>query len=365
MFGKLFRLFTLIVLLFLCKGKIDNRILMLILTLSITCGITVLIDSIRGIEIEAIEWINSILKLLSPIIYYASLNALYRMNRIRERVTHSILVSWSIFITLSMIIPYILGVGYYTYEGNGYTGFYYENDSLNIVLSCLMLYILNYVVNKKEKKYYIIVGLLLFAVILTGSKTSLLYIIVSFFYVFLLNGKLNIKKLIKRIFFLFFIIAVTLVIFNVVEGNVIAKQIAYYIEVYKWSTTSGGDTPLAVFTNGRTTKAVYCMTHLWSKSNILDVLFGISGYGTEMDFFDTYMKFGLVPILIIIYICIKVKKCCKKHDVYSFALLLILIYAFVAGHVVESSFTCGIISIFVLSLKYKKNNIDIGRVENE
>lgn len=356
MFGKLFRFFTLVALLFLCKGKIDNKILILILFLSITCGITVMVDSIRGIEMEAIEWINSILKLLSPIIYYATLNALHRRGKINKRVTHVILVSWSFFLTLSMIIPYFLKIGYYTYEGNGYTGFYYENDSLNIVLCCLMLYILNYAVNKKKKTYYVIVGLLFFTVVLTGSKTSLAYSIISVLYVFLLNKKLNITKLIKRIVLLSSIVIVALVIFNAIEGNVISRQITYYIEVYNWSTTSGGDTPLAVLTNGRTSKAVYCITHLWSSSNILDIFFGIGGYGAEMDFFDTYMKFGLVPILTVVYICFQVKKSCRRHDVYSFALLLILIYAFVAGHVVESSFTCGIISIFVLSLNYKNNN---------
>lgn len=356
MFGKVFRLLTLIVLLILCKVEIDSRILTMIFILFLACETTVLVDTIRGIGLGAIEWINSILKLLSLVIYYASLDTLYKAGRIRERMTHSILVSWSVFLSTSMIVPYLLGLGYYKYGGNGYIGFYYENDSLNISLCCLMLYILNYAMNYKKKSYYILVGMLYATVVLIGSKTSLLYAVVIFLYVLFLNKKLNIIKLLKRVFLLLLVLVLALVVVNVLKNNVIFNQIIYYIEVYKWSITTGGDTPLAVFTNGRTSKAIYCITHLWSAENILDVLFGIGGYGAEMDFFDTYMKFGLFPILIICFICYKVMKKCRRHNVYSFALLLILIYALVAGHVVESSFTCGLISIFVLSLNYKDRN---------
>lgn len=354
MFGKAFRLLTLIVLLLVCKGKVNHNSIVLILTLFIACGVTALVDTIREIELGAIEWINSILKLLSPVIYYTALDTLYKTGRIRERLTHVILVSWSIFLSISMIVPYLLGLGYYKYEGNGYTGFYYENDSLNIALSCLLLYIFNYAVNQKKKSYYILAAMLLATVLLTGSKTSLLYAVVIMFYVYFINKKFSIQKLIQRAFMLLIAVVAVLVVVNIMEDNIVLRQIEYYIEVYKWSTTTRGDTPIAVLTNGRTSKALYCMTHLWSSDNILDVLFGIGGYGAEMDFFDTYMKFGLLPILIVCFLCYKIMKKCRRYNVYSFALLLILIYAFVAGHVVESSFTCGLIAIFVLSLDYKR-----------
>ena len=369
MFGKIFRLLTLIVMLLLCKGKIKSQILTIILILLFSCGTTVVVDTFRGIKLGTIEWINSILKLLSPMIYYASLDTLCEARRIREKVIHAILISWSFFLTVSMIVPYFLGLGYYKYEGNGYTGFYYENDSLNIVLCCLLLYVFNYAVNQREKKYYLLAAMLFGTVVLTGSKTSLMYAVVVCFYVLFLNKKISILRLFKRLLLLLLMLVVTLVVINTLEDNIISKQIAYYVEVYKWSTTIGGDTSLAVFTNGRTSKALYCMTNLWSANNILDVLFGIGGYGAEMDFFDTYMKFGLVPILIICFLCWLVARKCSRHDVYSFALLLILIYAFVAGHVVESSFTCGLLALFVLSLKFK--NIEnaarqtLGKAENE
>lgn len=353
--GKMFRMVTLIMIVTVTRCKLDKKTLAIIISLCGVCLLTVLADTVRGIDVTLMEWSNSILKLVSPFVYYACIKKMYDKGSISKQVVYKILDFWGIFLSLSMIIPYLIGVGHQKYEGNGYTGLYYENDSLNITLCCLFAFLLSKAFKEKKTKNYIVTILIMVSVILTGSKSSLIYLVVIIFYVMFVYGGVSITKSVKRIIQLGVVIVLIAIVVNFANNNIVLNQINYYIDVYKWSTTEGGDSPLAVFSNGRTSKALYCIKNLWSYNDVNDVMFGIGGYGTEMDFFDIYMKFGLLPLFEIIVACFMIWRKCKKHNIYSFMLLLILIYAFVAGHVVESSFTAALLPLVVLALDFKEN----------
>lgn len=124
---------------------------------------------------------TQLMKLAYPVILYTTLAIFLRNGALRRKQIHNVIGYYIFFYPLSIIIPYVLGLGYQSYAtyGAGYSGFYGAGNELSIVLVCMYILSLNLFLNEKKKIYLVTTCLNAFSAILTGSKTGMIVLVVA------------------------------------------------------------------------------------------------------------------------------------------------------------------------------------------
>ena len=115
------------------------------------------------------------------------------------------------------------------------------------------------------------------------------------------------------------------------------------------------------------------MFYLESPNFLFNLLFGVgyyaqwnslkpvTGYGlTEMDFFDVLFQHGLIALVIVLCFYLKpikgIKKIQTKEWIYRFIVLVVLTYAALAGHTLQSTLSSTSLCLFMILL-YKKRSV--------
>ncbi|WNW17352.1 O-antigen ligase family protein [Lactiplantibacillus plantarum] len=264
---------------------------------------------------------------------------------------------WTILFPLSIIFPYILGIGFHTYGGDGAAGFkglYYAQNDVGYVLAVLFVYAMFKLWKKIDLYNVVAVLLLLLTNFILGLKSNYLIIVVVFI-AFLLNTKQLRKKLLSKIAITILILAGVFFILHQYQSdiqNIINRWHYFYYQ-------NGG---LSFWTSSRSDRVPSAFHWLLDRYGGLGILFGSgTGYtahtiaGTinvvEMDFFDVFFQLGLFGTIFVYGFYIQRVIRYGERSVYKWMFYLSLVSSTLAGHVLESALS-GMVFALVCSALY-------------
>lgn len=365
--GQLYRIFSILIMFttifMMYKNKIKNypKILCLFLIL-------VILTFIYFFQHKSISgWSQDFLyatKLFFPVLIIICLHELYKKNLISIHVIEKIMKTYSILAPLSLIIPSIFGVDFGSYNLGGTKGFYVSNNEINIVLICTFIFSIHTFFNKKNIKNFIIFILNTIGLFIITSKTSLA--ILAFVTLYYILKNINSRK--DIFIYLVGIISVIL-IFSVVFQDMIFETIARLKYFYNDLTLEGTIIDFIMSTRNR--RVIPALNEVIFNGTVVGIINGIIGIGRyqqvipnklstlmELDFFDTWLWFGLiVAIIILIYYISILWKTRKLKDVVPYRMMyfLILLFSLTAGHVWYSPLAGTMLGLSGCYLLFKKD----------
>ncbi|MEN2666958.1 O-antigen ligase family protein [Listeria aquatica] len=266
----------------------------------------------------------------------------------------------NLFFTAGLIIPYLLGVGTYTYAASeaGYKGFFYAQNDLSCAF-IILITLSGWELHKKLQGKWrmgLILSLLLYAgnffcLILIGMKTGILYgaFVSLILLVTVLFGSLY-RSFLHRL--TIWIICLGILLWGAIKGarDIVSmlsgtfERLSYFYHLYD------GDL-VRLLSSSRSTFLDGGMTAFLSDPHFYFTFFGGQGFQyrleqfgrmglIEMDFFDAFFGFGLIGmILLLVLLGYFLKLALEKEgrSVYSFILIVVIFYGFFAGHVLFSA----------------------------
>jgi hypothetical protein len=261
--------------------------------------------------------------------------------------------------SLSLIIPKILGVGYinYEYAGVGYQGFYFDGNSLSIIMIVFFVFSFDKFLSKFSLINLCNVCINLFSLILIGSKTSLFFSILGMFILvirYLFNRKISKVKIFTTI--LISIFAISLVLYSYwFELNLVVSNQMYLMNRY----TNNGI--FSYLVTGRDNYFNIAYNNYINSDNIIIVtLFGVGKYYktlhehlNEMDIVDIFFWFGIIGTILIYGYYFKIFIKSRKKDnifVYKLSFILMLIFSTLGGHVMFSALAGSILALLCCKL---------------
>lgn len=363
-FGKMYRLILLLVSTFIVIKTSKKQTIWMMLFLEV--NLIVVIYQV-GCGVSMFDAILNMVKLLCPYVTAGAFIGLIDRGEIDVAYFDKMIKSLMIIVSLSIIIPRILGIGYERYEGSGYQGLYFENNSLVVVLVVIFIYSLENLYRKRNLKNLFYVSLTTFSMVINGSKSSMaLFAVITVLYILRYIFVLNPAKFPLRITVIVILIFEIGAMLYPVVYPLVEKRIDAYMYYYIGGVQVNGGTVLDFLTNGRTAFAESYFSKYYSKNSMSNVLFGIQRYGeirVEMDPIDIFLYFGLlVSLLLIAYIVKSVRN--LKYASFMIKLMFwsIIVYSVLAGHVWNSSLAGLPLSVmFAIAISIKKlklNSVD-------
>lgn len=288
-------------------------------------------------------------------------------------------VKINLFFCLGMIIPYLLGIGNFTYANSsaGYKSFFFATNDLTyafIILSSILSFYLIDQFNRSKSLYFVFLiflySLNLVCMLIIGTKSGIVYggvnLIIVFFY--LIFVKANVSYTFK--FYLIQVLIILAVFFLVIGKNIVESmldgifdRIAYFYKVYEGNW-------IKILSSSR---SIYLEdawhNFLFYPKNYLILLFGFGaanrwalfgrqGGNIEMDFFDTAFSYGFVGSIVLIISFLYILKKYKTESGnkrYLYLFFVSLIYAFFTGHVFYSAMSAMIFGTVIGGMFIKRN----------
>lgn len=302
----------------------------------------------------ALSDINFYIRLVFPILIYYSLDKLIENRTIRYRELQDIANFYTIYIPFSIIIPKLLGVGFYTYESleSGYRGFYYAGNGINILAVIVMMISGERLIKNRSIKNFAIVMMNVITVILIGTKTSIIAI-AFFFSLYLIFGYKQ-KKSMVLLFGIAFV-AVILFIFYYYQNQDFFISIVNRLK-FEYRRVDGNLIDFA--TNSRIKQSVPIVKESMTYKNmIFNIMFGV-GYTkflkvVEMDFIDIILHYGVFVLIYIICFYSKCFRNCKVQYI-KFVFVFCMAYGCFAGHLLISPMGSMMLAVYLLIGKYKE-----------
>ncbi|MCM3783923.1 O-antigen ligase family protein [Neobacillus mesonae] len=331
------------------------------------------------------------LKLILIILMIECIRILKSLGIIDKKDVIFVLKVNFIIFPLTILIPWLLGMGYSNYSnGSGFQGFYNANNDLNIVLIVLLSFgvseLINRVVHKEKFLFYLVINILLFiSLIIIGSKSSFVFsggiILIYLFYSFLKHKVLKTIKLLFLFSTLIALIVVVLSTFFKEDLALISDRQNYFWRV------QGQQGEVATFLlsdrNGFLIAATESFRTQGSLETAVSMFIGQGRYNhsvntaevfntsrtqvlVEMDLFDTFFSYGVIgTFLIYLYLTQILLKGLKSKHVpihIKVSIFIISSFSFFGGHVLYSALSgmfLGIIMSSVeTSIKEPKNEIE-------
>lgn len=288
-------------------------------------------------------------------------------------------VKINLFFCLGMIIPYLLGIGNFTYANSsaGYKSFFFATNDLTyafIILSSILSFYLIDQFNRSKSLYFVFLiflySLNLVCMLIIGTKSGIVYggvnLIIIFFY--LIFVKANVSYTFK--FYLIQVLIILAVFFLVIGKNIVESmldgifdRIAYFYKVYEGNW-------IKILSSSR---SIYLEdawhNFLFYPKNYLILLFGFGaanrwalfgrqGGNIEMDFFDTAFSYGFVGSIVLIISFLYILKKYKTESGnkrYLYLFFVSLIYAFFTGHVFYSAMSAMIFGTVIGGMFIKRS----------
>lgn len=309
-------------------------------------------------------------KLVYPIVLYEASVQVSKQEGNNSTEFSKVLDFFCWFYATSVLVPYILGVGYKAYETSdaGYRGFYSSANELSIVLVCMYIYSLYKLIMTPSLGGVVNVGVNFFATILTGTKVGMIMIVVGSVVVLLLVKKNSsvIKGLV--LFALFF--SIGCILFYDYVAQIVDESMQMIEFKYKQLDVDFVSFMLSL----RNYRIIPQINMFYQESNyaFLNLIFGVGyaeqwkrgvttiGYGiTEMDWFDVLFQHGIVMLMIVF--CFYVRPLqgmiLKKNTqwIIRFLILIMLIYGTLAGHTIQFTLPSTILSVLMI-INYQECN---------
>lgn len=364
--GKFYRIITMIILSVITLKYSDKEFrkkhivvfsLTLLMILAFIGVFYIYHGSFKGIIYDGV----AISKLLLIFLMIYTMFYLYNQKIIDKNIIINIFKCYIIIFPLTMIIPYIIGIGSSTYSsGLGYTGLYYANNDISIVLLISTIYSFDQVIKKINILNIFIFLLNLSSLLLVGSKTGILGLVLAVILYCIYYGSITLNEksiskenILKIILWALLILICTLVVFYPTFKKMIDRVIYFY---------NRDGNIFAALLSGREKFLLEAFNNLLNERFwILKLLFGVGffyrkewGIGelVEMDLFDITFSLGLIVSLIIIYYLFKllnkiIKSLNKENYVYFVCIIIMMLFSFIAGHVLFSALSGSILSLVI------------------
>ena len=290
-------------------------------------------------------------KLILPLVIVITLRILYKNNIFNKSKLNTILDIWQFLFPLTLLVAYVLGIGFATYTFNatssttdasvGFKGLYYAQNDISYVMDILYYYSLRKLL--KTKNILNIVGYFfsLASVLLLGLKSG--YILVLIITIFMIGRQLKSKKeLLSSILLFVFIVLGFIFAFNIFSND-ISKVIDRWQYFYDNRTSF-----FSFLTSMRSDRIVPINRWVNSNYGVIGLLFG-TGYNyahitgsivpeiVEMDLIDVYFQIGIIGIIIIYGFYFKIYFQNLRTSFYSNAFLLTILISTLNGHVLETA----------------------------
>lgn len=293
----------------------------------------------------------------------------------------SILIRNSILMPFLIVLPKLAGLDRVTYEGSnlGSSGFFISNNATNIVMLCFCSFLIYYIFinNKKNWIYSLLLIANLYCLWVQSSKTSIFMLFVFgciILYLILLDLKSNLS-LIKILFFIVFLIVVTILIY------MLFLNFSYVSEIFKdvvdpflsrqQYQLRNQNSFLNYFSSGRFVFLNNSIQYFINSSNLFNFLFGMGESNillhvqknAEMDIFDIFFITGILGIMlsygVSIYVIIKNKVLTSNRSAFTLIILLMLGFSIFAGHVYTDIISSTFLAlVLVLSIKKIKGEVN-------
>lgn len=276
------------------------------------------------------------LKLFIPIFLLYVFWGMYRKKIVDKLYINDILTAISTITPLTILIPYIFGLGYRTYDNSaGYLGFYYATNEISFVICSCILFLLSELYDKINCRYILLLLINLMSVLLIGTKSALAVAILGvLLYLFKILFTFK-RKTLRNI------MTVIVVVLGLFIGYCLFfDNLSAVYNRWIYGRTTHSDKSIIFFlTSGRTGRLLVDMKSFLNSSTITFLLGqGLAaanngGLYVEMDLFDLMFSSGIIGMLCIIFIYIGfIKKI--KIDFWSYIIIAItFILSFAGGHI--------------------------------
>ena len=358
--GDFYRLIVIVafVSIYLCKFSQGSTVLLLI---SVCLGLAdILIRIVAGVEFNATSELNLLVQwMLAPLLVLCTYNAV-KSGTLRRHSIMAALDYLQWFAPLTILIPYVLGVGYSTYGSAndsfvGYKAFYYATNGISLMLIVLFTRAVYHMLDKKSLLALVPVILNGASLALIGTKSSLVMLVLAFFIaIYCIYGDSFLRFLVRLLPLVIMIVLVFFLLRDQI-GNFLAPILG------RWdyfSTRVYSNDLLGALTSGR----IYQIGLHWNElaSSSLSVLYLFVGMGDlsasyricEMDYFDIFFQFGILGLLLLAaFVFFVISKGYEVNGKYSFELCLVLfllLYALVVGHVFNNAMSSTVFSLIAV-----------------
>ena len=369
--SKLYRLFIfmfVLVIIFLCKQS--GRFFFLF-GFSLPVFQMIASGNIDGFLVNELY----IAKLLYPIALIMAGMALIKSQRINLKDVDQYLLNISWIYPLTIIIPYIFGLGFKAYKATGFSGFYSAGNEISVILGVCFIIHINSMFERITIKSVFGVLLATISTILTGTKAGIVIICLATIYYFVRLVWGNKNKIIKMCYFIV-IIAILLVFANFVF-KMLQHEISASIEMFQYKFRQLNYNVVDFIFSKRNTKIAPNFERLreepWSlfigngyygQVVLNDTRKGIASAGLiEMDFFDILFQYGVIMAVSIWTSYLKgiIKYRNSFRNQYTFAGGMMLLYSFMAGHTLYSAHTGTVLAILIIGGVLAHNNVEANK----
>lgn len=290
-------------------------------------------------------------KMILPIIIIITLKILYENNIFNKKSITDILNIWQFLFPLTLLIAYVLGIGFATYSSNatnlsmdssvGFKGLYYAQNDISYVMDILYYYSLKKLLKRKNIVNIIGYFLSLSSVLLLGLKSGYILVIIITIFMFIQQLKKK-RELISSFFFLLFVIVGFIFSFNIFSND-ISKVVDRWQYFYQNRTSF-----FSFLTSMRSDRIVPINNWVNSVYGLIGILFG-TGYNyahisgsivpeiVEMDLIDIYFQIGIIGIILIYGFYFRIYFQNSKTSFYSNAFILTILISTFNGHVFETA----------------------------
>lgn len=369
-------LFGLIISYFMCFGQRLSCYMLKLMFITCTLLVLLIIQFLWFHKNQGVLMadIKSILRILLAPIYFVFFYEALRSKDISYMDLRNLLLGYSLLYSLLVVIPYLQGGGFvsYDFDGNGLMaktaevkgigckGYFIELNSLIAILSACAFFIKNMIlkfIKKKQTNWLILTTityiLLIAALFITATKLGIVL-------AFLCSGILIIQILqcqilVKQKLFIVLFISSFLIILRVLLGNLFTEVLSRLDYFYG---QSDGDI-LNVITSNRFSYLTESLQQIDQSGHSLFIDFFGAGYYSsfsldgfkrsivEMDWFDLYFSYGIIGFTAYLYFfkdAVFSLFFSKRYEMKSM-LLIFFMYSFLGGHIIVNSMTATFLAI--------------------
>lgn len=374
--GDIYRGIVIVVLFALWSRRMDRTHVLALITAG-TCGcLAILVHAFFGsTSASPLAELNDLIQwLFCPLIVFP-LVALVGEGAIDRRSLDTMLTNIAWITPLTIVVPYIFGLGYSTYgtsEGFvGYKAFYYATNGVSLLLIGVFAYTLFSLISEFSFRRVVSLVLCGISLVLIGTKSALVMLVLSIFICVFCKYREDMQKLLGGVVIaLLVILCVGLLAVQLFGSHLdlLFDRWMYFSRVYS-------DNILSFLTTGRTDRVPqYANAMLTSGSPVMNFLFGIGDISAEfniceMDFFDVFFEFGALGFLFLLAFSVYIASpSTKRNTIQEFFFLMIafiLLYSFVVGHVFTNAMSSMVLALFVIGLKVSNREEGVDRRTRE
>lgn len=338
----------------MCTAKMDSKILKITILLTV-CLFSSVMFHFEGNRQNEILDISKII--LFPLLF-AVVSSFMKYDATFAVKIKRIFNWYVVAFPLTLIIPYVLGIGYSSYENNtGYRGFYIALNAISSAIILMCIYSFYLMIKKVGVRSCIVFLMNLFCIFILGTKSAYLIIVASIVVITL--GDIIFRQAVRMDIIRIAALGVIAV------GLIVLKEWQLIVGIVdRWQYFFNSKSFINFITSDRADRLIPAMKYIInSKYRIIYLLFG---YGLipgsekfeytlmEMDFFDMFYLYGIINFALTCTLVVAIyKKAPKeKNIIYKYLYFITILLAFWVGHILTNALSAMIFALIAAFMCY-------------